>query len=147
MWLSELITEYGIGNGASLLIFQNIVSGIPRHITDYNNFLNIKEINIIFIVSLLFLFMLSLTIIIQEGTKKITIISAKQLNTINKINPKTDSKTPIKITKIKNIRFKKWHINPTINKNISKFNNNSNKLSLLLKNKKKKINKINKQIK
>lgn len=33
MWLSELITEKGIGNGASLLIFQNIVSGLPKNFT------------------------------------------------------------------------------------------------------------------
>ena len=32
MWLSELITEYGIGNGPSLLIFQNIISSIPKSI-------------------------------------------------------------------------------------------------------------------
>ncbi|TSC86191.1 MAG: preprotein translocase subunit SecY [Parcubacteria group bacterium Gr01-1014_8] len=29
MWLGELITEYGVGNGVSLLIFAGIVSGIP----------------------------------------------------------------------------------------------------------------------
>jgi preprotein translocase subunit SecY len=32
MWLGELITERGIGNGASLLIFVNIVSTLPRSI-------------------------------------------------------------------------------------------------------------------
>ena len=30
MWVSELITERGIGNGASLLIFVNIVASLPR---------------------------------------------------------------------------------------------------------------------
>jgi preprotein translocase subunit SecY len=33
MWLGELITEKGIGNGISLLIFAGIVSGIPTNIT------------------------------------------------------------------------------------------------------------------
>ena len=30
MWISEIITEHGIGNGASLLIFTNIVSNLPN---------------------------------------------------------------------------------------------------------------------
>ena len=30
LWLSELITEYGLGNGASLLIYTNIVSSLPN---------------------------------------------------------------------------------------------------------------------
>ena len=30
LWLSEIITEYGLGNGASLLIYTNIVSSLPN---------------------------------------------------------------------------------------------------------------------
>ena len=30
LWLSEIITEYGLGNGASLLIYTNIVSNLPN---------------------------------------------------------------------------------------------------------------------
>lgn len=90
MWLSELITEYGIGNGASLLIFQNIISGIPKNIQNYSiNIFNLKQITPIVILFSLFLFMLSITILIQEGTKKITIISAKQLNKTNQIDSKS----------------------------------------------------------
>ena len=95
MWLSELITEYGIGNGSSLLIFQNIVSGIPKNIQNYSNIINFKNITPFIIFTSLFLFMLSLTVLIQEGTKKIVIISAKQLNTFENINSK--SYIPLKI--------------------------------------------------
>lgn len=39
MWLGELINEYGIGNGVSLLIFSGIVAGIPSAISNlYINF-------------------------------------------------------------------------------------------------------------
>ena len=89
MWLSELITEYGIGNGASLLIFQNIVSGIPKNTQNYVNLFNFQESTPIAIIATLFLCMLSLTIIIQEGTKKITIVSAKQLSNLNDVNSKS----------------------------------------------------------
>lgn len=90
MWLSELITEYGLGNGASLLIFQNIVSGIPKNIANYS----FKTTEIVLFL-FLFLFMLSLTILLQEGTKKINIISARQLNTGNRLSSK--SYIPLKI--------------------------------------------------
>ncbi len=31
MWLGELMSEYGIGNGTSMIIFAGIVAGLPRH--------------------------------------------------------------------------------------------------------------------
>ena len=34
MWLGEQITEFGIGNGISMILFANIISGIPRMITN-----------------------------------------------------------------------------------------------------------------
>jgi preprotein translocase subunit SecY len=51
LWLSELITDYGLGNGASLLIYTNIVSSFPNlykkivftntlYFIDYNYFYN-----------------------------------------------------------------------------------------------------------
>ena len=34
MWLGEQITEFGIGNGISMILFANIISGIPRMISN-----------------------------------------------------------------------------------------------------------------
>ena len=34
MWLGEQITDRGIGNGMSLLIFAGIVAGLPRGVSD-----------------------------------------------------------------------------------------------------------------
>jgi len=79
MWFSEIITEKGIGNGASLLIFQNIVSGIPQAIK--NSLINENsEIvrQLIFLIPL-FIMMLVITILVQEGIRKISIVSARQL--------------------------------------------------------------------
>lgn len=95
MWLSELITEYGIGNGASLLIFQNIVSGIPKNLPNYAYLIKADKPTAALLLISLFLCMLSITILIQEGTKKITIISAKQLNNLNQMDSK--SYIPLKI--------------------------------------------------
>jgi preprotein translocase subunit SecY len=95
MWLSELITEYGIGNGASLLIFQNIVSGIPKNIHNYSYLISSDNIKSAAELSILFTLMLSITILIQEGTKKVAIISAKQLSNSGKTG--STSYIPLKI--------------------------------------------------
>lgn len=96
MWFSELITEYGIGNGPSLLIFQNIISSIPKNIKSYilqnSNSVTISEI--LTLTSLLIL-MLFITILIQEGTRKVSIISARQLTNNNEIGSK--SYIPLKL--------------------------------------------------
>nr|YP_009297881.1 preprotein translocase subunit SecY [Kumanoa americana]AOM67615.1 preprotein translocase subunit SecY [Kumanoa americana] len=95
MWLSEIITEKGIGNGASLLIFQNIISNIPQQIktltSDYNQEIFIK----ISFFCFFFILMLILTVLIQEGVRKITIISIRQLLKKNKLDPQ--SYLPLKL--------------------------------------------------
>nr|YP_009628823.1 SecY-type transporter protein [Balbiania investiens]QBX88606.1 SecY-type transporter protein [Balbiania investiens] len=91
MWFSELITEKGIGNGASLLIFQNIISGIPQNVKTSININNNDEEMIVkgMLLFLLFILMLVITILVQEGVRKITIVSARQLVTRNELNPQS----------------------------------------------------------
>ena len=96
MWFSEIINEYGIGNGASLLIFQNIVSNIPKNFQEYKvNIYNTNIIRNIILISIFCLMILIINILIQEGKRKIAIISAKQLGKINELNPQ--SYIPIKL--------------------------------------------------
>lgn len=96
LWFSEIITEYGIGNGTSLLIFQNIVSNIPKNLQNYTIHINNKEQLIqIFFLLILMLITLAINIFIQEGIRKISIISAKQLGKISELNPQ--SYIPLKL--------------------------------------------------
>jgi preprotein translocase subunit SecY len=95
MWFSEIITEKGIGNGASLLIFQNIVSGIPQNIK--NSIMNDNKgilANLVFFIPL-FVLMLMITILVQEGMRKITIVSARQLIQNNDLD--STSYLPLKL--------------------------------------------------
>lgn len=93
MWFAELITDKGIGNGASLLIFQNIVSGIPKTLKEsINTQSDLDKLPVIFF---LITAMLSITILIQEGIRKITIISARQLTKGQHLNPQ--SYLPLKL--------------------------------------------------
>lgn len=81
LWLSELVTDYGLGNGASLLIYTNIVSSFPNLcktlITENLN--NLTFLSIIIISSLLILSLCGI-VLLQEGVRRIPIISSKQLN-------------------------------------------------------------------
>ena len=81
LWLSELITDYGLGNGASLLIYANIISSLPnltRTIFLENNE-NLTITSEIGIVLLIFLALYGI-VFLQEGVRIIPLISSKQLN-------------------------------------------------------------------
>jgi preprotein translocase subunit SecY len=81
LWLSELVTDYGLGNGASLLIYTNIVSSFPNLcktlITENVDNLTIPAVTII--TGLIILSLCGI-VLLQEGVRRIPIISSKQLN-------------------------------------------------------------------
>lgn len=86
MWLGEQITERGIGNGISILIFAAIVAGIPGHIrTIYESqfvgaedqlFLNIAKMVLILIAIIAIIVGV---IFIQQGIRKIPVQYAKRV--------------------------------------------------------------------
>lgn len=81
MWFSEQITEKGIGNGPSLLIFVNIVSGLPKLLQQKaTTSVSENELVELFILVFIFLVMIIGIIVVQEGARRIPIISAKQLS-------------------------------------------------------------------
>ena len=81
LWLSELITDYGLGNGASLLIYTNIISNLPNL---YKKVIveNSDNFTILSGISILLLVFISLygIVFLQEGIRKIPLISSRQLN-------------------------------------------------------------------
>lgn len=81
MWLSELITERGIGNGASLLIFLNIVAALPRTLGQTIELAQTggrETVGKVVILLLVFLVMIVGIVFVQEGTRRIPIISARR---------------------------------------------------------------------
>ena len=85
MWISELITERGIGNGASLLIFVNIVAVLPKTLGNTIELAQegIKTGNrnsLIQVGTLLLVFLIVIVgiVFVQEGTRRIPIISARR---------------------------------------------------------------------
>ena len=80
LWLSEIITEYGLGNGASLLIYTNIISNLPNFVK--NLFINVSQVSILswLAIGVLFFVAISGIILLQESTRIVPLISSKQLN-------------------------------------------------------------------
>ena len=80
LWLSELITEYGLGNGASLLIYTNIISSLPnlgkKLITENSD--NLSVVSMVGI-GLLFFIAIAGIITLQESARIVPLISSKQL--------------------------------------------------------------------
>jgi preprotein translocase subunit SecY len=84
LWLSELITDYGLGNGASLLIYTNIISSLPNLskkiiLENSGNVTLSAEIGVI----LLIFASLYGIVFLQEGVRIIQLISSKQLNQVS----------------------------------------------------------------
>jgi preprotein translocase subunit SecY len=80
MWLGELITERGIGNGASLIIFIGIISRLPSYIgstvTLVKGGASLMGVIVLLIV---FLAMIVAIVIVQEGQRRIQVQYAKRI--------------------------------------------------------------------
>lgn len=81
LWLSEVITDYGLGNGASLLIYTNIISNLPTLVKKLitENSENFTIFSIIALSTLIFASLYGI-VFLQQGIRRIPLISSKQLN-------------------------------------------------------------------
>jgi len=84
LWLSELITDYGLGNGASLLIYTNIISNLPN-LTKAIFLDNTNNLSISYKIGIALLIFASFygIVFLQEGVRIIHLISSKQLNQVS----------------------------------------------------------------
>lgn len=81
MWLGEQITDKGIGNGISLLIFAGIVSRIPTSIYQMYALIKIGALNIIMLAVLLVLGVLvvAAVVAVQEAERRVPVQYAKRI--------------------------------------------------------------------
>lgn len=81
MWLGEQITDFGIGNGISIIIFGGIIARIPSQIVQTFKLLQVGEIGIIPLVSLLLISVVIIggVIAIQKGQRRIPVQYAKRV--------------------------------------------------------------------
>ena len=79
VWLGELISEKGVGNGISLLIFAGIVGRIPVIFGQTMSTVNAANFFNLVIFLVIGLLVIASIIIINEGTRRITVYYAKRV--------------------------------------------------------------------
>ncbi|MGH9945645.1 MAG: preprotein translocase subunit SecY [Pyrinomonadaceae bacterium] len=81
MWLGEQITERGVGNGISLLIFAGIVIGLPRGITQVSERVRagdaVQTLGVIFLIVVL-VALIALIVYVESARRKIAISYASR---------------------------------------------------------------------
>ena len=78
MWIGEQITERGIGNGVSLIIFGGIIAQLPLMIWQMMQDRSVDMLAIIILV-LLFFALISLTVILSTGVRKVPVQYGKKI--------------------------------------------------------------------
>jgi preprotein translocase subunit SecY len=75
MWIGERITQSGIGNGISLIIFAGIVSGIPSAISNTMTSVNTGELSFLAVIAMLVIIMATIFAIIyvELGERRVPI--------------------------------------------------------------------------
>lgn len=81
MWLGEQITERGIGNGISLIIFAGIVARFPNAVVSTVRLMQAGELSIFFVLFLVVMMVaiVGVIIFIERGQRKIPVQYAKRL--------------------------------------------------------------------
>jgi preprotein translocase subunit SecY len=81
MWLGERITEYGIGNGASLIIFAGIVTRFPIEIAQTITLLNTGQVQLLQILGFFLMVVLVIAgiVLIQQGERRIPVQYARKV--------------------------------------------------------------------
>jgi len=98
MWLGEQITERGIGNGISLIIFAGIVARMPQAIGNTYRLVSTGEMNL-FAVILLFILMIAVVgiiVFVEQGQRRIPVQYAKRI-VGRKIYGGQDTYLPLKV--------------------------------------------------
>ncbi|HGY5549812.1 MAG TPA: preprotein translocase subunit SecY, partial [Prochlorococcus sp.] len=100
MWLSEIITDRGIGQGASLVIFLNIVATLPKALSstivkaqtgERGDVIGILVLMLVFLVTIVGI------IFVQEGSRRLPIVSAKRQIGGTNLLPNRQSYLPLKL--------------------------------------------------
>ena len=81
IWLGDQITARGIGNGVSMMIFAGIVARLPSAIMELYQKVSNNEINIVFVIIVLVMFVAIIALVVCEqlGERKIPVHYAKRV--------------------------------------------------------------------
>lgn len=98
MWLGEQMTERGIGNGISLIIFAGIVVRIPTAVGNTGKLINSGNLSLfalIFVLVLMFA-VIAAIVFVERGQRRLPIHYAKRVTGLKTFSPQT-SHLPLKV--------------------------------------------------
>lgn len=98
MWLGEQMSEKGIGNGISLIIFAGIVVNIPKAFINTGKLLNAGQLSLfvlVFVLALMFA-VIAAIVFVERGQRRLPIHYAKRVVGLKTFNAQT-SHLPLKI--------------------------------------------------
>ncbi|HSX39472.1 MAG TPA: preprotein translocase subunit SecY [Candidatus Saccharimonadales bacterium] len=73
MWIGELVTEYGVGNGVSLIIFAGIISRLPQYGVQFYSTLGSQNLFNVAIFLVLSVIIIAGVVLVNEGTRNIEV--------------------------------------------------------------------------
>lgn len=79
MWIGELISEFGIGNGVSLLIFAGIVSSLPAEINQLIFTFDVSQIPLMLVFIVAGALIIAGVVMVTEAERPIPVTYAKQV--------------------------------------------------------------------
>jgi len=98
MWIGEQITQRGVGNGISLIIFAGIVSSIPSAIGGTINLVNTGELNFLVVLAILAIIIATVGFIIyvELGERRVPVSYSRKVMMQNQ-NKRVMNYIPIKV--------------------------------------------------
>lgn len=96
VWLGELITEKGVGNGISLLIFAGIVGRLPILIGQTGSTISAENISSILTFVIMGLVVVASIVVVNEATRQITVYYARRVRG-NKMYGEQSTHLPLRL--------------------------------------------------
>src|SRR5205814_869955 len=95
-WIGELITEFGIGNGVSLIIFAGIVANIPTNISQFLFTYDATNLPMYILFVAVGLLIIAGVVVITEAERPIPVTYAKQVRGL-RVSGGTQTYLPMRV--------------------------------------------------
>ncbi len=79
MWIGELVTEFGVGNGVSLIIFAGIVSRVPQSLAQISFSFDVSQIPLFIAFAIAALVVIYGVVVITEAERPVPVTYAKRV--------------------------------------------------------------------
>lgn len=96
MWIGELVSEYGIGNGVSLIIFAGIVARIPTEVSQFFFTFNVAQLPLYLLFLAIGLLIVAGVVVVTEAERPVPVTYAKQVRG-DHVSGGTQTYLPIRI--------------------------------------------------